>query len=528
MIRQTMELVVVLLGVLFVAAHSTKWDFMNYIHLIVPWALIMAASALKYRGGSHSNEKGSASVYRGGDAGDWCFMLLPLCFQNAQPDVGQHYLAHVISTTCFASAFVVILVKQLRNEKPVRHNFLLRFGLPVCTSVCLQMFVEADSPNAAMLSSVLRSIISNAGCAAVFLLIVYMLPQICPKSFTLGELFIVAQCLTSVIYGLLANLIKRAESFMREEYTVKFASDVTSFNQMLLLGAIFIVIIVSVEKPEKNLPAFISAVASVGIIIVMPSLWFLLGRFPFLWLYEYIFACAVRPILIGYWFVLSATSVMIAIKCGKCYTKVTTGVRKYFHLFSIVVFVPGICFDLELTKLASGIALFIFVMMECVRVLQIPPFGAALYESFEFFRDEKDGKILLTHIYLLFGCAVPLFLSDYLTTRSACFLELLSGILAVGVGDTVASVGGSLVGRLRWPDTKKTVEGTVLAFLGQMLFSYIVIVVFEYSLPVETMWRFAAPLALVSLLEGFTQQIDNLVLPLFLFAMLRSLERAAA
>ena len=39
----------------------------------------------------------------------------------------------------------------------------------------------------------------------------------------------------------------------------------------------------------------------------------------------------------------------------------------------------------------------------------------------------------------------------------------LAGLLVLGVGDAIASVVGVLVGRTRWPGTRKTVEGSTAA-----------------------------------------------------------------
>jgi len=47
-----------------------------------------------------------------------------------------------------------------------------------------------------------------------------------------------------------------------------------------------------------------------------------------------------------------------------------------------------------------------------------------------------------------------------------------AGILIIGLGDSAASIGGMMVGRFKWPGTKKTVEGTVFAFVSVMALAY--------------------------------------------------------
>lgn len=52
----------------------------------------------------------------------------------------------------------------------------------------------------------------------------------------------------------------------------------------------------------------------------------------------------------------------------------------------------------------------------------------------------------MTPFYLYAGLACPLVL-----VPGTARLELLSGVLAVGIGDTAASVAGATLGRTNWP-----------------------------------------------------------------------------
>jgi hypothetical protein len=59
------------------------------------------------------------------------------------------------------------------------------------------------------------------------------------------------------------------------------------------------------------------------------------------------------------------------------------------------------------------------------------------------FLDDKDsGNVITTHIQLLLGCAIPVWLSY----RSINLFLPLVGIISVGVGDAVAAVYGSMFG----------------------------------------------------------------------------------
>ena len=46
-----------------------------------------------------------------------------------------------------------------------------------------------------------------------------------------------------------------------------------------------------------------------------------------------------------------------------------------------------------------------------MRLLRVQPFGEAIHSAFQVFLDAKDaGSLVLTHIYLLLGCSIPLWL----------------------------------------------------------------------------------------------------------------------
>uniref|UniRef100_T1HXV3 dolichol kinase n=1 Tax=Rhodnius prolixus TaxID=13249 RepID=T1HXV3_RHOPR len=96
------------------------------------------------------------------------------------------------------------------------------------------------------------------------------------------------------------------------------------------------------------------------------------------------------------------------------------------------------------------------------------------------FADEKDeGPVALTPVYLLVGCALPLWLYPVTNISESDILPLISGLLTVGVGDSAASICGSLVGKNKWPGSKKTKEGTAACFLSQL---FLVIALIQFDL----------------------------------------------
>lgn len=85
------------------------------------------------------------------------------------------------------------------------------------------------------------------------------------------------------------------------------------------------------------------------------------------------------------------------------------------------------------------------------------------------FVDEKDaGYVALTPIYLLVSVSAPLWLYpysyDYYDNDKFNLLPLLSGILTIGVGDTAASVFGTLFGKHQWPGKLKLLQQVLIFF----------------------------------------------------------------
>lgn len=67
--------------------------------------------------------------------------------------------------------------------------------------------------------------------------------------------------------------------------------------------------------------------------------------------------------------------------------------------------------------LAFSAAFALFIFTEYVRYFALYPFGAAVHIFLSEFLDDKDnGSAILSHFYLLIGCAGPLWLERYAHT----------------------------------------------------------------------------------------------------------------
>ncbi|KIJ14276.1 hypothetical protein PAXINDRAFT_135282 [Paxillus involutus ATCC 200175] len=188
--------------------------------------------------------------------------------------------------------------------------------------------------------------------------------------------------------------------------------------------------------------------------------------------------------------------------------------RKFFHALAVVMFLPGVVVDPAFTHLSFSAAFALFIFAEYVRYFAIYPFGAAVHLFMNEFLDQKDrGTAILSHFYLLTGCAGSVWLEG-----PSRFL-LYTGILALGVGDAMASIVGKRIGRHRWStSSSKTVEGSA-AFVVSLVMCAWVLRLLGLTEDFSTV-RYGAVVGLSSVLEALSDQNDNLTLPLYMWSML--------
>ena len=171
------------------------------------------------------------------------------------------------------------------------------------------------------------------------------------------------------------------------------------------------------------------------------------------------------------------------------------------------MFAPTIQINLEFCKLAFAVATGLALIIEYVRVCRIPPFGLYLHSYMRNYTDSRDqGVAILTHLYLLTGCAIPLMTS-----------HPLAGVLVLGAGDAAGAIVGSTIGRMRWPNVNKTVEGTLSGILSILLAQFVLVG--------EVPAAFVYATVITCLVEAWTSQIDNLILPLVFIASIEGVEK---
>lgn len=171
----------------------------------------------------------------------------------------------------------------------------------------------------------------------------------------------------------------------------------------------------------------------------------------------------VRLLLIGYWAAVLLAG-LLAVFSLSAFVEVDTR-RKVFHGTMVAMLLPSIFFDPCSCALALGLGLTVFLLLEVIRAGQVPPLGNAIGRFVAPYVDGRDlrGPVVVSHIFLLIGCAVPLWFSLASIPRSSSLLwagwelsdnqrevAMLSGVICVGMGDAAASLIGRRYGRHKW------------------------------------------------------------------------------
>ncbi|KAI1283674.1 hypothetical protein F5Y07DRAFT_350387 [Xylaria sp. FL0933] len=160
--------------------------------------------------------------------------------------------------------------------------------------------------------------------------------------------------------------------------------------------------------------------------------------------------------------------------------------RKVFHFMMVVMFLPTIYVDPCFVALALSIVLAAFLILDLLRASQLPPLSKPLALFLAPYVDGRDlrGPVVISHIFLLIGCAIPLWLSLGSLPRTGHGhlkgwtvptreIAMVSGVVCVGLGDAAASLIGRRYGRRKWFwGGGKSLEGSAAfataVFLGLM------------------------------------------------------------
>lgn len=180
-----------------------------------------------------------------------------------------------------------------------------------------------------------------------------------------------------------------------------------------------------------------------------------------------------RLILSGYWLAIIVVGLAIVFRLSSIYEVDTR--RKVFHFMMVAMLLPATYVDPTFAALALSLMLAIFLLLDLFRASQLPPLSKHLAYFLTPYVDGRDlkGPVVISHMFLLIGCAIPLWLSlgtlprtgdDYLSGWEVSTREvsMVSGVICVGMGDAAASLIGRRYGRRKWLwGGGKSIEGSV-------------------------------------------------------------------
>ncbi|KAM5472986.1 dolichol kinase [Microsporum audouinii] len=218
--------------------------------------------------------------------------------------------------------------------------------------------------------------------------------------------------------------------------------------------------------------------------------------------------------------------------------------RKIFHGMMVAMFFPTVFIDPTFVALSCILVLAIFLLLELFRVSQVPPLARWLSYFLAPYVDGRDhrGPVIVSHIFLMLGCALPLLLSLAGTPHLGSVpwegwevdgrdVSMVSGIVCVGMGDAAASLVGRRYGRRRWFwGGDKSIEGSAsfaaAVFIG-LVTARVWLVVGGWEANVYwalTITKSTIAAVASSFMEAvLTGGNDNVVVPLVLWLLVRGL-----
>ncbi|KAI8981400.1 hypothetical protein BDB01DRAFT_793921 [Pilobolus umbonatus] len=523
-----------------------------------------------------------ASFRADADDGLLCgVLLLPMVTTSKLVDAsrrGVHenniaYLQVRLELVLLMSAILLTLIITNEYLRPLKHIIRKRglFVSSILVSSLFTTFITGLFPLAPLLSQtpVMMTIVS----ITMFQWFLYICVVTLKKCFTLGEMCIVSQAAAVVVHGAVEYIFTAYFPDKIPHYLhYSYISTSNVLVHALIVGMILIGIITypvlrqcrrlaqrpywrsmnsnlssSMLQNKKILNAllFYLLTAFIVLFIVSPICKTITGENPLLWTLDYLYMSPSRMFLCLYWSLTVIFTIVIWVLVldfmpqssspdqpvtsnngeGKVLTATLNKKRKMFHALAVVMFVPGVLFELQFLQLAFCVALAAFIYLEYLRYFAVWPWGKSLHVFLIEFIDNRDlGPVILSHIYLLLGCAGPVWLGSSNVMANLC------GILSLGFGDAAASLVGKKYGKYRWWGTKKTVEGT-LAFIVAVLASSFVIVYCAAFIGVDEASRFISSagrsewlnytfiITLTGLLEAFSRQNDNIVIPLYMYTL---------
>ncbi|KAJ2855485.1 dolichol kinase [Coemansia erecta] len=335
-----------------------------------------------------------------------------------------------------------------------------------------------------------------------------------PGSFTLGEAAVAVQTLNLALVDVPGRIFAKGSSV--EAVLLEVA----------VLGLVVLVAVLFYASKQRHRikrafePAAFSSIVLVYLWLAVLVVNFAIRENLLIWAFKKAFLdSTANLLLIGYWVCALSISALLYLATGSAKSAPAQSKfwlhvrRKSYHALATLLFTPGILFASQLLHLGFTAALIVFVFVECLRAFDVYPLASVIDQFLRRFTDHRDsGLVITSHFYLLLGCALPVWLGG------SSDIAKLSGVLTLGVADTAASLVGTRFGRRKWPGSPKTLEGSaafaasLCAAAGLVLFAMV-----DGQSMGNVLLLFALCIGL-AVLEALTEQNDNLVVPLSMYA----------
>ncbi|CAI5445867.1 unnamed protein product [Caenorhabditis angaria] len=277
------------------------------------------------------------------------------------------------------------------------------------------------------------------------------------------------------------------------------------YSNLAIVSTITTIFIVSTSILIKNWPVFINVIYLIALSLAIYIYGLLIETDHFLQVFEILLEIVTgnrdRLLLISFWLFNVAISVVFC-----TYVKATgistTIHRKFFHLTVSLIYISGILYDAQFTWICAWLWLAIFILVENLRYFDVPPWSPYLNEYLLIFRDIQDSDLLMTPIYLLTGIFLPLLLIFQAPNSNNFHPKLyhFAGIASVGVGDSFAAIIGSKIGKTKWRNSNKSLEGTI-----SMIISMFIFLIFANIFLVDDSNFSIFPIFISSVIVGFSE-----------------------
>lgn len=275
----------------------------------------------------------------------------------------------------------------------------------------------------------------------------------------------------------------------------------------------------------------------------------------------------VRLVLFVYWAVVIGMGLFTVLKLLPEYAEVDTR-RKVFHGMMVAMLLPTAFVDPCFLALGLNLVLVVFLLLDLLRASQLKPLAKPLARFLAPYVDGRDlrGPVIVSHMFLLIGCAIPLWLSlaghDRTSSDPGIIhtsqapgvkgdpwagwellrgsgqsrdLSMVAGVICVGMGDAAASLIGRRYGKRKWPWAGgKSLEGSTafaIAVTAGLMFgkAWLRLGGWQWA-PGDHDWSSSLGKAWVAACgASFTEAVltganDNVVVPIVLWLLVRGLQ----